>query len=121
MSRHAMPPPGTDLARRPPYDRAPPALQWRIRKALRSADRPERVAAWTRGFALAATRAAGSIASWNGALLPSTSPAGERAAPGGATAHIRSLLGAAHLTDARSTDPHTPKPWLSGQLGSAPP
>ena len=36
------------------------------------------------------------------------------------SAHLRSLQ-ADHLTDVRSTDQHTVKPWFNGQLAVAPP
>ena len=121
MSDHDMGTPGIELIRHATYYRAPPALQWRIRSALRSAYRPERLAAWTRGFALAATLAAVSIVSWNGALLSASAPEGDVVAQEVVTAHIRSLLGEGHLNDVLSTDQHTVKPWFSGKLDFAPP
>ena len=111
---------GIELARDATYYRAPPSLEWRVRSALRSAHRPERSAAWTRGLALAATLAAVSIVSWNGALL-TAGPPGDVVAHEVATAHIRSLLGEGHLNDVLSTDQHTVKPWFSGKLDFAPP
>src|SRR6185369_11951506 len=91
--------PGIELSRHATYYRAPPALQWRVRSALRTAHRPERLAGWARGFALAATLATVSMVSWQGALLTAAPPREELVAHEVATAHIRSLLGDGHLND----------------------
>jgi anti-sigma factor RsiW len=121
MSDHDMITPDTELGRYATYYRAPLALQSRIRSSLHAAHRPERHATWTRGFALAATIAAVSVVSWNGALLTAGPSENEMVAQEVATAHIRSLLGDGHLNDVVSTDQHTVKPWFSGKLDFAPP
>lgn len=121
MSDHGTGIPALEVARHATCYPAPPALEWRIRSALRTAHRPERNAAWTRGFALAATLAAVSIVSWNGALLTASSPQGDIVAEEVVTAHVRSLIGEGHLNDVLSTDRHTVKPWFSGKLDFAPP
>ena len=108
------------VARDASYYKAPEHLRARIRaqigEAARERERPGlwRWASVGAGFAVAAAL------SWNAVLLTGRVSAEERVANDVMSAHIRSLLGTAHLNDVASTDQHTVKPWFQGRLDFAP-
>jgi anti-sigma factor RsiW len=98
--------------------RAPDALRSRVLAALDAAPDapPGRAGAWRRwsvaasGLALAASLALFVAAPLRGPDLTDELVAG----------HVRSLL-ADHLTDVRTSDQHTVKPWFNGKLDFSPP
>jgi mycothiol system anti-sigma-R factor len=114
------------LAERSAYYEAPPALDQRVRAALRAAS-PAKAAPvrpswdlsrlWLRWLAPAAVVALALLVALPWLLQPS----GEsRLAQNIVSAHARSLM-AEHLTDVASTDQHTVKPWFNGKLTFSPP
>jgi anti-sigma factor RsiW len=106
-----------------PYYEAPPALEDRIRAALRDSRRAET----RRGIALSGY-------SWAGAAIAAvllitivvsgvrslTPQAGDLSAREVVDDHLRSLA-ANHLTDVLSSNQHTVKPWFDGRLSFTPP
>ena len=99
---------------------APAALRERVRAAARArfgAPRRFSVANFWRPLALAASLAAVAFGSWTLALQRA---AGTALADDVLTSHIRSLM-PGHLTDVRSSDQHTVKPWFNGRLDFSPP
>lgn len=97
-----------------PLHAQPPGLERRLERTLRRADPRARTAAARRLWpAAAGALAAAALFVW----LRPAAPAPEEAA---FDAHLRSLQ-ADHLTDVRSTDRHTVKPWFEGRLDFAVP
>ncbi|MCJ0762416.1 anti-sigma factor family protein [Variovorax terrae] len=100
----------------------PPALQRRVRAAVR--DEGRRRSAWARapwawinlGAALASLMA---LAVTLTLYLGAPSPA-QRLGDEVVASHVRSLM-VSHLTDVPSTDQHTVKPWFNGKLDFSPP
>jgi anti-sigma factor RsiW len=94
------------LRGRASYFAPPPALEGRLRRALRPDRRRRPVAAFAAAAALCLVAAVGAL-TWRppgGALLDEV-----------VAAHVRSLM-ANHLTDVASSDQHTVKPWFQGKL-----
>jgi len=96
-----------------PYYRAPAALEGRVLRAVRRADRPA-AGAW-RWIAMAAAVVLIFAASWR---LATRHPA-DLIAQEILASHVRSLM-ATHLLDVPSTDRHTVKPWFNGKLDFSP-
>lgn len=102
------------VARQAPYYRAPRALRERIAARL---GEPERRAArrnWIPWAVAAATVMAVSVLGTWKLLTREDALAGEIV-----SSHVRSLM-AEHLTDVRSSDQHTVKPWFAGKVDFAP-
>ena len=111
------------------YFEAPPALERRIRGALRgngtiaAERRPARVSSYTmfqRPLAMAASVAFLVIGTWIVAArlsAPSTEDLVARELIG---SHVRSLM-VNHLADVASSDQHTVKPWFDGKVDFSPP
>ena len=105
------------------YERAPVALEQRIRKqlSLPGAAKPEAAISWRRwllapAFALAAVVAV----FWLALLLVQPHTRSAQVTAELIDAHVRSLQ-PGHLTDVISTDQHTVKPWFDGKLDFSPP
>lgn len=105
------------------YERAPVALEQRIRKqlSLPGAARPEPGISWRRwflapAFAVAAVLVVFGLAVW---LVQSHTRSAQITAEL-IDAHVRSLQ-PGHLTDVISTDQHTVKPWFDGKVDFIPP
>jgi|SRR5579864_845344 len=105
------------------YERAPVALEQRIRKqlSLPGAAKPEAAISWRRwllapAFALAAVVAV----FWLALLLVQPHTRSAQVTAELIDAHVRSLQ-PGHLTDVISTDQHTVKPWFDGKVDFIPP
>jgi anti-sigma factor RsiW len=109
------------IARDATYHRAPDALRERVRASLAATAGEHRRPEFFRVFAFAAAFAAVALVSWNLALFHARPGDEEFLARDVVTAHVRSLMGAAHLNDVASSDQHTVKPWFTGKLDFAPP
>lgn len=109
-----------------PYYSAPPGLRGSIHSALQRVDaerivlepwrRPIPGRSW-RWATLAASLLLAASLSWN--VVQSRSNQAEREVGGVVTAHVQSLIGD-HLTDVKSSDQHTVKPWFAGKLDFSP-
>jgi len=115
------------LRKRAPYYTASTQLRERIRSSVRRASRAEAPAPrrffWPRPGAwlgLAASAAVIALVIWAGAPRLWRPSAEELLAQQVVSSHVRSLL-ADHLTDVRSSDQHTVKPWFNGKLDFSPP
>lgn len=98
--------------------RAPKSLRRGIEDALpRPFARPSR-REWLKGFGAGAGLSA--IAASGAFLLLTRNDADELILSDVVSAHLRSLE-PDHLTDVRSSDRHSVKPWFAGKLGIAPP
>jgi anti-sigma factor RsiW len=109
------------------YYRAPEALRHRLQAAPAAADLPGRV-----GYQLFRTRLATAAAAagllFLGWFLGRSgfgqggvgTPADERLTQEVLACHVRSLLPAEHLTDVKSSDRHTVKPWFRGRVDFSP-
>jgi anti-sigma factor RsiW len=100
--------------------RAPANLRRQIRSAADSAARAERDSAgggrrWWRLGQVAAVLMAAALGFhfW-------ASPSEDRLLSDVTSSHVRSLM-ADHLTDVKSSDQHTVKPWFDGKIDFAPP
>lgn len=109
-----------------PYHRAPPALAARIGAAL-PREAPPASGAWRwrlgDGLRLGGAGLAGALAGVALTMLVTASPRGSVTPDIEADlidSHIRSMMGE-HLTDVRTSDQHTVKPWLSARLNVSPP
>ena len=103
-----------------PYHRAPPALAARIGAAL-PREAPPASGAWRwrlgDGLRLGGAGLAGALAGVALTMLVTASPRGSVTPDIEADlidSHIRSMMGE-HLTDVRTSDQHTVKPWLSAR------
>ena len=99
------------------YYEAPPALEQRVRAALRSENRSWMPWKW---LAIAASLLLAVSAAWNVAQLRSRSDSQELLAENVLSAHLRALNGT-HLLDVPSSDRHTVKPWFAGKVEFSPP
>jgi anti-sigma factor RsiW len=110
-----------------PYHRAPPDLAARIGAALQREAPP--ASAWRESrpwfrlpaFGIAGTGLAGAVAGVALTVLVLGGPVGmqDDVIQGVIGSHIRSLQ-ADHLTDVRTSDQHTVKPWLSARIDVSP-
>jgi len=105
-----------------PYFKAPDGLQNRIQAGLRKSEKKQRSFVlgnrlWARMGAAMAAVVALSMSLLVVMKAPSTN---DLVAHEVISSHVRSLM-AEHLTDVRSTDQHTVKPWFTGRLDFAPP
>lgn len=109
------------------YFAAPPALQLKIREALRAEagvkeskpSRAESIAAWWRWTTAAASLAAVALLAVIVTPIFHSRSAENQIAGEVLSSHVRSLM-ASHLTDVTSTDRHTVKPWFDGKIDFAP-
>ncbi len=105
-----------------PYFEAPAGLQKRIQTGLRKSDKkrwPVSLIAW-RWPIIGAAIGSAALFSMSLALVMNTPSADDLIAREVISSHVRSLM-ADHLTDVRSTDRHTVKPWFIGLLDFSPP
>jgi anti-sigma factor RsiW len=96
----------------------PPGLARRIESSLRELDQPKPVRRWPRGW-IALAAAAVLALTIGGLLRFQFGSVDDRLVEEVVAVHVRSLM-AAHITDVRSSDQHTVKPWFRGQLDFAP-
>jgi anti-sigma factor RsiW len=109
-----------------PYFEASPALQRRVRRALRQSSESRGLGGlmprFSWGWVAAAASAAILVVVLAGGLLPQFT-AGTiyaRVSQEVIASHVRSLM-ADHLTDVLSSDQHTVRPWFAGKLDFSPP
>jgi anti-sigma factor RsiW len=108
-----------------PYHRAPPALAARIGAALPRETAPRTIGRPRRSAPLnfAGTGLAGALAGVALTLLVTGNTSVGPASGSGSDlidSHVRSIMGE-HLTDVRTSDQHTVKPWLSARVDVSPP
>jgi anti-sigma factor RsiW len=108
------------------YYETPPALQRRVRRALRQSSE-SRGFGWllprfSLGWVAAAAAAGILVVVLAGGLLPqfTAGTLDSRIGQEVIASHVRSLM-ADHLTDVLSSDQHTVKPWFAGKLDFSPP
>ncbi len=108
------------------YYEASPALQRRVRRALRQSSESRSLgglrARFSWGWLAAAASAAILVVVLAGGLLPrfTAGTIDTRISQEVIASHVRSLM-ADHLTDVLSSDQHTVKPWFAGKLDFSPP
>jgi len=105
-----------------PYFKAPASLRQRIHAELHQAQKPrwrEYLNTW-RWPSMGAALSSVVLFCASVVLVLSTPTTDDLVAREVVAGHVRSLM-AEHLTDIRSTDQHTVKPWFIGQLDFAPP
>jgi anti-sigma factor RsiW len=100
------------------YYEAPPGLEKRILRSLRSEEVGQRIY-WRWGAIAASFLLIASLAT-NIELFRSRSTTQQLTAETVLSAHLRSLTGT-HLLDVPSSDQHTVKPWFNGKLDFSPP
>src|SRR5229473_1677041 len=109
-----------------PYFEASPALQRRVRRALRQSSESRGLGGlmprFSWGWVAAAASAAILMVVLAGGLLPrfTAGTIDTRISQEVIASHVRSLM-ADHLTDVLSSDQHTVKPWFAGKLDFSPP
>src|SRR5216683_2033409 len=109
-----------------PYFEASPALQRRVRRALRQSSESRGLGGlmprFSWGWVAAAASAAILMVVLAGDLLPrfTAGTIDTRISQEVIASHVRSLM-ADHLTDVLSSDQHTVKPWFNGKLDFSPP
>src|SRR5713101_3144371 len=109
-----------------PYFEASPALQRRVRRALRQSSESRSLgglrARFSWGWLAAAASAAILVVVLAGGLLPrfTAGTIDTRISQEVIASHVRSLM-ADHLTDVLSSDQHAVKPWFAGKLDFSPP
>ena len=109
-----------------PYFEASPALQRRVRRALRQSSESRGLGGlmprFSWGWVAAAASAAILMVVLAGDLLPrfTAGTIDTRISQEVIASHVRSLM-ADHLTDVLSSDQHTVKPWFAGKLDFSPP
>lgn len=105
-----------------PYFKAPESLRNRLHVELHKADKPrwlEYLYAW-RWPSVGAALSGVVLFSVSLVLILNTPSNDDLVVRDVISSHVRSLM-AEHLTDIRSTDRHTVKPWFSGRLDFSPP
>jgi anti-sigma factor RsiW len=107
-----------EIRRAAPSYRAPPALRAQIRAALRR--EAAAMPATARWLAYAASLLVAVAVGSGGTWLISSERQQNLVADELIDSHLRSLL-ADHLTDVRSSDKHTVKPWFAGRTDLSPP
>jgi len=105
-----------------PYFKTPEGLQNRIQAGLRKSEKKPRPLAssyrlWAR---MGAVMAAVIVLSASLLVVMKAPSTNDDVAHEVISSHVRSLM-AEHLTDIRSTDQHTVKPWFTGRLDFSPP
>jgi anti-sigma factor RsiW len=109
-----------------PYFEASPALQRRVRRALRQSSESRGLGGlmprFSWGWVAAAASAAILMVVLAGGLLPrfTAGTFDTRISQEVIASHVRSLM-ADHLTDVLSSDQHAVKPWFAGKLDFSPP
>jgi len=109
-----------------PYFEASPALQRRVRRALRQSSESRGLGGlmprFSWGWVAAAASAAILMVVLAGDLLPrfTAGTIDTRISQEVIASHVRSLM-ADHLTDVLSSDQHAVKPWFAGKLDFSPP
>lgn len=105
-----------------PYFTAPVGLQKRIQTGLRASQKKPWHSAFGdwRWMRIGGAMAAAIAVSVSLALVMNTPSSDDMIAHEVIASHVRSLM-AEHLTDVRSTDQHTVKPWFIGRLDFSPP
>jgi len=104
------------------YQPLPAALKGSIENSLRDiTGEPARRSELFRWISIGGgSMITGVLATWLVMTVLLISPASSQIADSVINMHINSLL-ADHITDVRSTDRHTVKPWFNGRIGFAPP
>lgn len=100
----------------------PPALQPKLRSALRKAAKTESrfLSYRSRWLGAVAATAFAVVLSWSVVPLLSNVSQHDILVQQVVASHVRSLM-ADHLTDINSSDRHTVKPWFNGKLDFSPP